>query len=79
MGAARVGVFEPLWYGAACWKKWARAAIKLAPRAKHRPAQRSPLLAAAWQRRGPLKPRCGKHGCIADENDVHVLAAAITG
>lgn len=79
MGAARVGVFEPLW-SARLLEEWARAAIKLGPEGEAQARAEIALLRAAWPKAEvPPSPGVAERLYLPDENDVHVLAAAITG
>jgi predicted nucleic acid-binding protein len=79
MGAARVGVFEPLW-SARLLEEWARAAIKLGPEGEAQARAEIALLRAAWPKAEvPPSPGVAARLYLPDENDVHVLAAAITG
>ena len=79
MGAARAGVFEPLW-SARLLEEWARAAIKLGPEGEAQARAEIALLRAAWPKAEvPASPGVAARLYLPDENDVHVLAAAITG
>ena len=79
MGAARAGVFEPLW-SARLLEEWARAAIKLGPEGEAQARAEIALLRAAWPKAEvPPSPGVAARLYLPDENDVHVLAAAITG
>ena len=79
MGAARAGVFEPLW-SARLLGEWARAAIKLGPEGEAQARAEIALLRAAWPKAEvPPSPGVAARLYLPDENDVHVLAAAITG
>ena len=79
MGTARAGVFEPLW-SARLLEEWARAAIKLGPEGEAQARAEIALLRAAWPKAEvPPSPGVAARLYLPDENDVHVLAAAITG
>jgi len=79
MGAARAGVFEPLW-SKRLLEEWARAAIKLGPEGEAQARAEIALLRAAWPKAEvPASPGVAARLYLPDENDVHVLAAAITG
>lgn len=79
MGAARAGVFEPLW-SARLLEEWARAAIKLGPEGEAQARAEIALLRAAWPKAEvPPSPGVAARLYLPDENDVHVLAAAING
>jgi len=73
------GVFEPLGR-ARLLEEWRAPRDQAWPPGESTgPRQRSHLLRAQWpEARGP-KPRCGSTAVSADENSVHVVAAAITG
>mgnify|MGYP003645209911 FL=1 len=79
MGAARAGVFEPLW-SARLLEEWARAAIKLGPEGEAQARAEIALLRAAWPKAEvPPSPGLAARLYLPDENDIHVLAAAISG
>lgn len=77
LGAARVGLFEPIW-SARILEEWARAAIKLGPTGEAQARAEIALLGAAW----PSAERAAAPGVAArlwlpDADDVHVLAVAV--
>ena len=72
-------MFEPLW-SARLLGEWARAAIKLGPEGEAQARAEIALLRAAWPKAEvPPSPGVAARLYLPDENDVHVLAAAITG
>lgn len=79
LGAARQGAFEPLW-SARILEEWARAAIKIGPTGEAQARGEIALLRAAWPR-AEVTPNPGleRRLYLPDENDIHVLAAAIAG
>jgi len=79
LGVARQGLFEPLW-SARILEEWARAAIKLGPTGEPQARAEIALLRAAWPR-AEVTPQPGleQRLYLPDENDIHVLAAAIAG
>lgn len=79
LAAARAGFFTPLW-SARILEEWARAARKLGPEGEPIARGEIALLRVAWTgaevpRREGLEARL----YLPDENDIHVLAAAIAG
>jgi len=79
LGAARAGCFEPLW-SARILEEWARAAIKIGPTGEAQARAEIALVRAAWPRAEvPAAPGVEQRLYLPDENDLHVLAAAITG
>ncbi|WP_108482205.1 RSP_2648 family PIN domain-containing protein [Oceaniglobus ichthyenteri] len=79
LGVAAKGLFEPLW-SPRILEEWARATIKLGPGAEDVARGEIALLSANWPK-ASVQPRekdlARLH--LPDENDVHVLAAAIAG
>lgn len=79
LGAARLGAFDPLW-SARILEEWARAANKIGPTGEAQARGEIALLRAAWPR-AEVAPNLGveRRLYLPDENDIHVLAAAIAG
>lgn len=79
LGVARTGAFEPLW-SARILEEWARAATKLGPTGGPQARAEIALLRAAWPKAEvPPQPGLERRLYLPDENDIHVLAAAIAG
>ena len=77
MGAARAGLYRPLWT-ARILEEWARAVRKLGPGAETLARGEIALLRAAFPRAEvPEAPHVAARLHLPDENDLHVLAAAI--
>ena len=79
LGAARAGHFQPLW-SERILGEWERAAVKLGPVGAAQAKSEIALVRAAW----PAAEVAVNAGMAArlwlpDENDIHVLAAAIAG
>lgn len=79
LGVAHQGLFEPIW-SARILEEWARAAIKIGPTGEPQARAEIALLRAAWPR-AEIAPQPGieQRLYLPDENDIHVLAAAIAG
>jgi hypothetical protein len=79
IGVAREGLFEPLW-SERILEEWARAARKIGPLGEPQARGEIALLQANWPKAAVL-PGEGLQArlYLPDENDIHVLAAAITG
>ena len=79
VGAARAGAFTPLW-SARILEEWARAAIKIGPTGEAQARAEIALLRAAWPK-AEVTPTPGleRRLYLPDENDIHVLASAISG
>lgn len=79
LGVARAGLFQPLW-SARILEEWARAARKLGPEGEVTARGEIALLRAAWPR-AEVRPAPGIEArlWLPDQNDIHVLAAAIAG
>nr|WP_255552359.1 PIN domain-containing protein [Maritimibacter dapengensis] len=79
MGAAGAGLFTPLW-SPRILEEWARAAAKLGPGQEGLARGEIAALDAAWPA-ASVRPRDGdlRRLHLPDENDIHVLAAAIAG
>ncbi|NIZ14025.1 RSP_2648 family PIN domain-containing protein [Phaeobacter sp. HF9A] len=79
LGAASLGHFTPLW-SERILGEWERAAIKLGPEGAAQAKAEIALLRAAWPRAEVrLKPGVTSRLWLPDENDIHVLSAAISG
>ncbi|OIQ33695.1 MAG: PIN domain-containing protein [Alphaproteobacteria bacterium MedPE-SWcel] len=79
LGAARLGHFTPLW-SERILGEWARAAVKLGSDGQAQAQAEIALLRAAWpMSEVPAKPGIAARLWLPDKNDIHVLAAAITG
>ncbi|AJE47650.1 RSP_2648 family PIN domain-containing protein [Celeribacter indicus] len=79
LGVARAGLYEPLW-SARILEEWARAARKLGPEGEAVARGEVALVRAAFPRAEVPEHRgleARLH--LSDENDIHVLAAAIAG
>lgn len=79
LGAAQAGLFTPLW-SARILEEWARAAVKLGPAGEMQARAEIALVRAAW----PLgevswKPSLESRLWLPDGDDIHVLAAAVSG
>jgi|TARA_B110000908_G_scaffold34331_1_gene41085 hypothetical protein len=79
LGVARAGVFEPQW-SPRVLEEWARATLKIGPEAEVFARGEIALLRAAWPR-AEIQPTPGLQArlWLPDNNDIHVLAAAIVG
>lgn len=79
LGAADEGLFTPLW-SPRILEEWARATIKLGPAAEAISRGEIALLGARWPN-ASVMPNEGdmRRLWLPDENDIHVLAAAIAG
>ncbi|MCG6902640.1 MAG: PIN domain-containing protein [Rhodobacter sp.] len=79
LGVARAGLFQPLW-SARILEEWARAARKLGAEGETVARGEIALLQADWPRATVLPaPGLEQRLWLPDENDIHVLAAAIAG
>ena len=78
IGCARAGLYTPLW-SARILEEWARATVKLGPQAEVFARGEIAMLRAAFPNAEVL-PRAGLEAGLhlPDENDIHVLASAIT-
>jgi predicted nucleic acid-binding protein len=78
IGVARAGLYAPLWSDRIL-EEWARATRKLGPGAEDQARAEIALLRAAFPK-ASVSARPGLESCLhlPDENDIHVLAAAIT-
>ena len=77
--SARAGAFQPIW-SERILEEWARAARKIGPTGEPQARAEIALLRAGWPG-ASIEPRAGDMArlWLPDENDVHVLAAAIAG
>ncbi len=79
LGAAREGAFEPLW-SARILEEWARATVKLGPEGEMQARAEIAMLRAAWpDAEISVDPVMERRLYLPDENDIHVLAAAVSG
>lgn len=77
LGAATVGFYQPLW-SARILEEWARASRKLGPGAEPQARAEIALLRARFPRAEvPEAPHVAARLHLPDDNDLHVLAAAI--
>lgn len=79
LGCAKLGLFEPRW-SARILEEWARATVKLGP--EHAVYARGEIatLSAHFPRAiVPEQPGLETRLWLPDDNDIHVLAAAIAG
>ncbi|MCT4558490.1 MAG: PIN domain-containing protein [Pelagimonas sp.] len=79
LGVAGQGLFEPLW-SERILEEWARAARKIGPEGETIARGEIAMLQAHWPR-AAIQPHAAVMArlYLPDENDVHVLAAAISG
>ena len=79
VGAARAGLYQPLW-SPRILEEWARATVKLGPGAEAVARGEVAALTAAFPRAAVApKDALAARLWLPDPNDIHVLAAAITG
>ncbi|GGB08943.1 RSP_2648 family PIN domain-containing protein [Allosediminivita pacifica] len=79
LGAARQGLFTPLW-SERILEEWARAARKIGPTGEAQARGEIALLRAAWPgAEVRWAPSLEDRLWLPDANDTHVLAAAIAG
>lgn len=77
IGAASAGLYRPVW-SARILEEWARATRKLGPGAEDIARTEIALLRAAFPKvEAPEAPQIAARLHLPDENDLHVLAAAI--
>lgn len=77
LGAARAGLFEPLW-SARILEEWARAAIKMGPEGEAQARAEIALLRAGWPKsERPAAPGVAARLWLPDADDIHVLAVAV--
>ena len=79
LGVARAGVFEPQW-SPRVLEEWARATLKIGLEAEVFARGEIALLRMTWPR-AEVQPTPGLQArlWLPDDNDIHVLAAAIVG
>ena len=79
LGVAARGLYTPLWSDRIL-EEWARAARKLGPAGEAQARGEVALVRAAWPT-AAVAPHKGLEArlYLKDENDIHVLAAAIAG
>jgi hypothetical protein len=79
IGAASADLFEPKW-SARILEEWARAARKLGPEGEMIARGEVATLTVAWPRSAvPVHAGLEARLWLPDDNDIHVLAAAIHG
>lgn len=79
LGVAAQGGYEPLW-SARILEEWARAARKIGPMGEPQARGEIAQLRAAWPRAEVTwPPSLEARLWLPDDNDLHVLAAAIAG
>ena len=79
MGVAKTGAFTPLW-SARILEEWARAARKLGPEGEAQARAEIALIQSDWPKSEiTWTPSLEDRLWLPDRNDVHVLAAAISG
>jgi len=79
LGVAKQGLFQPLW-SARILEEWARAARKLGPEGEAQARGEIALSGAGFPKAEvPPAPGIQARLYLPDENDTHVLAAAIAG
>lgn len=79
LGVAKTGAFEPRW-SERILEEWARAARKIGPTGEAQARGEIALVRAAWPKAVVTwKPSLEDRLYLPDENDVHVLAAAVAG
>lgn len=75
---AENGAFTPLW-SARILNEWSRAAIRNAPHTEPLVGAEIALLSANWPNAGVTIGEADRNLWLPDENDIHVLQAAIDG
>ena len=79
LGVAQAGVFEPQW-SPRVLEEWARATLKIGPEAEVFARGEIAMLRATWPRAEVLPtPALQARLWLPDDNDIHVLAAAVAG
>ncbi|GAA6182084.1 PIN domain-containing protein [Shimia sp. NS0008-38b] len=79
LGVAATGAFEPQWSDRIL-EEWARAARKIGPTGEDQARAEIALLRTAWPKAAVTwKPSLEARLYLPDADDVHVLAAAISG
>ena len=79
LGVAKTGLFQPLW-SQRILDEWSRAAIKLGPAGQVQADAEIAMVSVAWPK-AQVRPPAGllDRLWLPDQNDIHVLAAAIAG
>ena len=79
LGVAREGLFHPIW-SERILEEWARATVKLGPEAELQARGEIAVMQAQFPK-ASVQPKDGDMARLhlPDENDIHVLAAAIAG
>ncbi|WP_299783472.1 RSP_2648 family PIN domain-containing protein [uncultured Roseobacter sp.] len=78
LGVAATGAFAPVW-SPRILEEWARAAIKLGPLGETQARSEIALLRSAWpDAEAPAVPQTENRLWLPDENDIHVLATAVS-
>ncbi|WP_299864554.1 RSP_2648 family PIN domain-containing protein [uncultured Roseobacter sp.] len=78
LGVAATGTFEPVW-SSRILEEWARAAIKLGPLGETQARSEIALLRSLWpDAEAPAAPSVENRLWLPDENDIHVLATAVS-
>jgi len=79
LGAAKLGLFEPRWSDRIL-EEWARATVKLGPEAEVFARGEIAMLGVAFPRAiVPVHQGLMKRLWLPDADDIHVLAAAVSG
>ncbi|MEP2027837.1 MAG: PIN domain-containing protein [Paracoccaceae bacterium] len=79
LGVAEKGLFTPIW-SARILEEWARASVKLGPLGEIQARAEIAVVRANWpDAEVTWKPSLEARLWLPDSNDVHVLAAAISG
>ena len=79
IGVAKAGLYQPQW-SARILEEWARATVKIGPRAESIARGEIAVLRALWPNSEiPASKGLEARLWLPDPNDVHVLAAAIAG
>lgn len=79
LGAAGQGLFVPLW-SERILEEWRRAAVKLGPEGQAQAQSEIALVKAAWPKAEvEWPPSLETRLWLPDVNDIHVLAAAVSG
>lgn len=80
LATAAQGLFQPLW-SARILEEWARAARKIGPLGEPQARAEIALLRAEWPSAelGAVPEGLMRRLHLPDENDIHVLGAAVTG
>lgn len=79
LGAAKAGLYTPLW-SERILEEWARAARKIGPTGEAQARGEIALVSAAWPKSTVTWPPSLENRLwLPDSNDIHVLAAAVSG